>query len=122
MTQSALMKNKEWNTKVISSEKGEYSLTILSEFDKMWDVSKGYSEFIDEYSSEYEQIRKQKKIAKQEEIISFDQYVLHPNEMQKQFCRKLKEFQKDGENKALLISATGEQEKHMHLHLVCEMH
>lgn len=36
LTQSALMKNKEWNTKVISTENGEYSLTIHSEFDKMW--------------------------------------------------------------------------------------
>ena len=109
LTQSALMKNKEWNTKVISTEYGEYSLTIHSEFDKMWNSksAKTYSEFIDEYSYEYEQIRKQKRIAKQEETISFEQYTLHPNEMQWQFCRKLEEFQKDGENKALLISATG---------------
>lgn len=109
LTQSALMKNKEWNTKVISTENGEYSLTILAEFNKMWNSGsvKVYSEFIKEYTFEYEQIKKQKRIAKQEEIVSLEQYTLHPNEMQRQFCRKLKEFQKDGENKALLISATG---------------
>lgn len=111
LTQSALMKNKEWNTKVISTENGEYCLTIFAEFNKMWNSNsvKTYSEFITEYTFEYEQIRKQKKIAKQEDIINLEQYTLHPNEMQKQFCRKLTSFQKDGENKALLISATGER-------------
>lgn len=107
LTQSALMQNKEWNTKIISTDKGEYSKSVLDEYDKMWKVSKGYSEFIDEYSYEYEQIRKQKNISKQEEIISFAQYNLQPNEMQKQFCKKLREFQNDGEKRALLISATG---------------
>lgn len=107
LTQSALMQNKEWNTKVISTKKGEYSQSVLSEFNKMWKVSKTYLEFIDEYSFEYEQIKKQKRIARQEEIISFDEYVLQPNEMQRQFCNKLRSFQKDGETRALLISATG---------------
>lgn len=109
LTQSALMKNKEWNTKVISTENGEYSLTILSEFKKMWKSTsvKSYSEFIDEYTFEYEQIKKQKRIAKQEEIISLEQYTLRPNEMQRKLCKKIEEFQRDGENKALLISATG---------------
>lgn len=107
LTQSALMQNKEWNTKVISTHKGEYSQSVLVEFEKMWTVSNGYLEFIDEYSFEYEQIKKQKRIAKQEEIICFDEYVLTPNEMQRQFCSKLRGFQKDGETRALLISATG---------------
>lgn len=107
LTQSALMKNKEWNTKVISTEQGEYSKTVLTEFSKMWAKSATYSEFINRYIFEYEQIKKQKKVAVHENVVNYEQYILQPNEMQKQFCRKLCELQKDGENKALLISATG---------------
>lgn len=107
LTQSALMKNKEWNTRVISTENGEYGKSIFSEFEKMWKKSEKFTDFIDEYLYEYEQVKRQKKIAKQEETISLEQYTLQPNKMQKQFCRKLRMFQKDGETRALLISATG---------------
>jgi len=107
LTDSALMKNREWNTRVISTEKGEYSISVLSEFHKMWEESKSYDEFYEEYEFEYEQIAKQRKIAREEEIVSLEKYRLQPNEMQKQFCKKLRAFQEDGENKALLISATG---------------
>lgn len=107
LTDSALMKNREWNARVISTENGEFGASILTEFQKMWSVSKTYDEFIHEYELEYEQIKKQKAIARQEDIVSLEQYTLEPNEMQKQFCRKLKSFQEHGENKALLISATG---------------
>lgn len=107
LTDSALMKNREWNTKVISTKNGEYSENILNEFNKMWAQSKPYAEFIDQYEFEFEQIKKQHLIARNEEIVSFEQYNLQPNEMQKQFCRKLNAFQNDGEERALLISATG---------------
>ncbi len=107
LTQSALMKNKEWNTKIISTEQGELKKSIAIEFNKLWNEAKKYEDFFEEYSYEYKQIKEQKKIAKQEEIVSFEQYTLSPNEMQSQFCKKLQRFQKDGENRALLISATG---------------
>lgn len=107
LTQSALMKNKEWNTKVITTEQGEYSRTVVTEFQKMWNTSKRYEEFSEEYRFEYEQIKKQKKIARQEEVINYQQYVLRPNEMQRQFCMRLQELQGKGEKRALLISATG---------------
>lgn len=107
LTQSALMKNKEWNTKVISTERGEYNRTVVAEFQKMWNASRSYSEFSEEYRFEYEQVKKQKKIARQEEIIDYQQYVLCPNEMQRKFCVRLQELQSKGEKRALLISATG---------------
>lgn len=109
LTQSALMHNKEWNTKVISTANGEYRNSIMAEFNHLWNAEETlrYEQFIDEYISEYEQVQKQKKIARQEEIVSIEQYRLQPNEMQRQFCRKLAQFQADGETRALLISATG---------------
>lgn len=52
MTLRALTKNKEWNTRIVSSDQGEYVNEILKEFQQLWDseFSKGYQEFISEYS------------------------------------------------------------------------
>ena len=107
LTQSALMKNKEWNTKIISKKEGEFSGAVLHEFKKMWRAARKYEEFIDTYSQMYEMAKKQKKIAMSDEVVSYETYTLRPNEMQRQFCEKLKAYQADGEKKALLISATG---------------
>ncbi len=107
LTQSALMYNKEWNTKVISTADGEYQHSIMSEFNNLWNVGNIYEQFIGDYTKEYEQIKKQKEVARQEDIVSFEQYRLQPNEMQRKFCRKLARIQEDGETRALLISATG---------------
>lgn len=107
LTQSALMKNKEWNTKVISTKEGEYGKAVVDEFENLWRESKSYSDFYDEYKFEYEQIKKQRQIAKQEKIVNYQQYTLQPNDMQRLFCTKLLGLQNKGEKRALLISATG---------------
>lgn len=36
VTQSALTTNKEWNTKIVSTEQGEYAKDILREFENLW--------------------------------------------------------------------------------------
>lgn len=36
MTLSALTKNKEWNTKLVSTDRGEFTQEILSEFERLW--------------------------------------------------------------------------------------
>ena len=66
MTDRALAVNKEWNTKLVSTEEGEMYKNITAEFNKLWSDSnhtKSYDEFIDEYRIRYETIKKQKKIA-----------------------------------------------------------
>ena len=123
MTDRALAVNKEWNTKLISTEEGEMYKNITAEFNKLWsdmNHTKSYDEFIDEYRIRYETIKRQKKIAleyakKSEEdnadnnshIVSLEQYKLSPNKMQIGFINNLKTLVDNGENKALLISATG---------------
>lgn len=49
MTLSALTTNKEWNTKIVSTEQGEYAKEIVSEFNELWDseFSRDYDSFID---------------------------------------------------------------------------
>ena len=113
ITSSALTQNREWNTKIVSTERGKYTTDILNEFDKLWnsDCSHFYSEINEDYNRRYflykQQINKQRELAKSDEIISLEKYRLSPNSMQMDFISNLKRIYSHGNKRALLISATG---------------
>ena len=109
MTGGALKHNYEWNTKIVSTVNGEITKEIINEFDYLWNssYSKSYDEFIEEYKEKYEIIKHQREIAKQDEIISIEKYKLKPNSMQTGFIKNLRKIINEGEERALLISATG---------------
>lgn len=109
MTLSALTTNKEWNTRLVSTEQGEYAQQVLDEFGELWEsqYTSAYEEFIEWYRWNYEVVKKQKRIAKQAEIPSIEQYRLQPNSMQIAFINNLQKLQNEGAKRALLISATG---------------
>ena len=112
MTQSALTTNREWNTKIVSAEQGEYTQDVLAEFEQLWDSSHAlpYEKFIDQYSESYVRnkvIRKQKEIARKQEVVRLEEFTLQPNFMQVGFIANLQKLREYGEEKALLISATG---------------
>lgn len=119
MTLSALTVNKEWNTKVVSKESGEFVKNVVKEFEELWNDNKHtrlYADFIDDYRVRYNTIKKQRQIAlkyahdnEDGNVVSIDQYKLQPNKMQVGFINSLKTIIDRGENKALLISATGER-------------
>lgn len=111
ITLGALTKNKEWNTRIISTEQGEYANEIVREFNELWNsrFSKDYNDFIEQYSVSYDLIKKQKELAKKAEVSSIDQYKLQPNEMQVAFVSSVRKIQEEGKDKALLISSTGER-------------
>lgn len=112
MTLSALTTNKEWNTKVVSTNQGEYVKSIIKEYKELWNSQEAlnYDDYIDVYAKEYARnqiIQHQKEITKKEEIPSLDMYRLQPNSMQVGFIQNLRKIYESGENRALLISATG---------------
>ncbi|MCR5734726.1 MAG: DEAD/DEAH box helicase [Lachnospiraceae bacterium] len=109
ITQGALTSNKEWNTKLVSTENGIVAQQIVEEFQLLWDskFSRSYDAFIDEYRKKYEIIKHQKEIAKKEEVVSLEKFKLQPNSMQLSFIAGLKKIIDSGEDRALLISATG---------------
>ena len=109
LTLSALTKNREWNTRVVSMAQGEYTEDLLAEFTELWnsEYAVAFDEFIEEYTLNYQSIRSQKKIAKETQIASPKQYKLRPNSMQLGFIANLEKIRAAGESKALLISATG---------------
>ena len=109
ITSAALTKNKEWNTKIVSTEQGEIAQEIVKEFYQLWDSKYAlpFDDFYENYKQKYEIIKKQRKIVKQDEISSTAKYKLEPNSMQVGFITNLRKIVEAGENRALLISATG---------------
>lgn len=109
MTRSALTTNREWNTKIVSTEQGEVAKEIVAEFQELWTSSYSlcFEEFYESYKEKYKIIKHQREIAKQEQVPSIEQYRLQPNSMQVGFISNLRNIIESGEERALLISATG---------------
>lgn len=79
-----LTTNREWNTKVVSTEQGEVAQKIVEEFEELW-----HSEHALTFCEFY------------------DNYKLQPNRMQVGFISNLRKIIEAGKERALLISATG---------------
>jgi len=109
MTQYALTTNKEWNTRLVSTENGELAKNVLDEFYELWnsEYSYDYDEFYEKYKEQYKIVKKQQQIARQEQVTSLEKYRLKPNSMQVGFISNLRSIIEAGEERALLISATG---------------
>lgn len=109
MTSAALTSNIEWNTKIISSEQGEVASEIIKEFNNLWnsDYALDFETFYEIYKVRYELIKHQREEAKKDIVPSFEKYTLKPNSMQEEFIINLRKIIEKGEEKALLISATG---------------
>ena len=111
MTNAALTTNREWNTKLVSTEQGEITKDIIKEFNELWESPYAYSfeQFYENYEEKYNIIKHQRKLVKQEKIASLEAYTLRPNSMQVGFIANLRKIMAAGEQRALLISATGER-------------
>ena len=113
LTGKAISVNKEWNTKLVGTKDGALIKDVLTEFEQFWNDEKHtekFEAFIGAYEEEYERLKmieKQKQIALQDEIVNFQKHQLKPNKMQTAFIVNLKKLIDSGEEKALLISATG---------------
>lgn len=105
LTQTALTKNKEWNLKISSLEEGYLTENVLAEFNTLWNEAEELTlEWIETYESIY---KKQKEFTRKTKVPSISQYKLKPNKMQVAAIQSLKKLRENGQNKGLLISATG---------------
>lgn len=109
MTKSALTTNREWNTRVVSTERGQVAKEILEEFNALWfsEHALDFEDFYEAYKEKYRIIKRQREIAKQEQVTYIEKYKLQPNSMQAGFISNLRKILAAGEERALLISATG---------------
>lgn len=105
LTQYALKSNKEWNLRVASLDQGEMINVIGQEFESMWGKAIPLCEqWITQYEEVYRAARRAKE---QNRIIRLKSHTLKPNKMQIEATRALTDLRNRGEDRALLISATG---------------
>lgn len=109
ITSAALTRNQEWNTKLVSTEQGEMAREIVAEFNRLWssEYALEFNEFYESYKEQYKIIKHQRDIARKDQVVSIEKYRLKPNSMQVGFITNLKKILETGEDRALLISATG---------------
>jgi superfamily II DNA or RNA helicase len=109
ITSTALTSNREWNTKLVSTEQGEMAKEIIVEFEDLWESNYAldFDDFYESYAERYKIIKRQREVAKQEEVTSLEKYRLKPNDMQVGFISNLRKLLNQGEERTLLISATG---------------
>lgn len=110
MTQNALCENKEWNMKVISTKDGGITLDALKEFNKLFEIATPVDEeFLKAYELIYSKKQELYRLTDQqykENVIDVNEKV-YPNLMQVTALQNLDDLRKEGQKRALLISATG---------------
>ncbi|AGY77722.1 DEAD/DEAH box helicase [Clostridium autoethanogenum] len=111
ITQRALKSNVEWNVRVISKKDGSFAKEVLEEYLKLWeDTSIVDEKFLDSYKSFINEL---KKVEKSKTIDFTDYELIKPNDMQKRAMANLDRLRYLGENKALVIAATGTGKTYM---------
>lgn len=106
ITQSALKTNIEWNVKYITKTKNDlFATEIITEFNELWDLTTNINEdFLSQYEKFLEEITKFVKIEHQ----IFDNNIeLKENSMQQKALYNLAKLRENGQDKALIIAATG---------------
>ncbi|MEG0918813.1 MAG: DEAD/DEAH box helicase [Anaerovoracaceae bacterium] len=107
LTQNALGYNKEWNVKLSSLREGSVMQSILKEFKYTFDNAIAVDEeFLQAYSEIYNsRFAVTKTAAISQSVTQLNR--INPNKMQIEALKGIEILRNDGEEKALLISATG---------------
>jgi len=111
LTQSALKSNVEWNVKVLSKEGAPFIEHVLKEYDNLWEMS---SELNDDVLQRYMLFLNEiKRTEVRREMVFENLKPISPNKMQKRAMENLERLRAHGENKALVIAATGTGKTYM---------
>ena len=116
LTASALSLNQEWSIKLISTIDGLIVDNIRDEFSRIWEEGDRVdSLWLESYKKEYDKnkFRLTPSIdefffdSEEEYVVEKKDYDVVPNKMQKEAITELNNLRLKGENKALIIAATG---------------
>lgn len=112
ITQRALKSNVEWNIRVISKKEDKFVKEVLEEYLNLWETTTEVNqEFLDGYAAFIKEIKRVEKVA---HTLDFDQYqLIKPNDMQVRAIENLNRLRNSGEDKALVIAATGTGKTYM---------
>lgn len=100
ITASAFKSNIEWNVKTVTKKDDIFLKDVLDEFETLWKSSR---EVNDEFLTSYSNFLN----TQNKEFKSFSLNQIKTNFMQEKALEKLENLRKKGENKALIIAATG---------------
>ena len=87
----------------------EEDIELIKNGEVISKIDKYFNEFYENYKEQYKIIKHQRDIARKDQVVSLEKYRLKQNSMQVGFITNLKKILEAGEDKALLISATGER-------------
>ena len=107
LTMNALTINKEWNVEFTSLEEGEMLSEIKREFNSLWNDADELSDVLGEYEKLYNDNKRFTDLRRLTDEIKEDNITLTPNVMQEEFLTNLRNLIKQGEDRAILVSATG---------------
>ena len=108
LTMNALAVNKEWNVEFTSLEEGEMLTELKKEFNDLWNQADDLDNVLPEYEKIYNDNKNFKNIRKiTDELKEQNVRDLTPNIMQEDFIKNLRSLIRQGENRAILVSATG---------------
>lgn len=111
ITQSALKSNVEWNTQVISKKDDYFVQDVIKEYEKLWNCTEIVDDdFLKRYASFIKELKKVEKTRK-EKFINFKP--IAPNNMQSRAMENLDRLRQYGEDRALVIAATGTGKTYM---------
>lgn len=107
LTVNALMKNNEWNLLVTSKDSGKIVHDSIATFDQLFESSNEFDDVIVDYIEKFSNKKEYNKQFNNLVSSDFNTDEIKPNNMQVEAMKSLKELRSIGENKAILISATG---------------
>lgn len=107
LTEKALCSNKEWNLKISATDESELINQAVQEFQKEFAAAQEVTkQYLEAYKFKWRTEREfRRRISQLRQ--NHEESKVTPNEMQKEALANLENLRSKGQNKALLISATG---------------
>ncbi|MFS0823191.1 DEAD/DEAH box helicase [Bacillus sp. 1P02SD] len=112
ITQSALKSNIEWNVEIISKQDASFIKEVLKEYENLWNMS---IDADDDFIKRYEEFLMSFKNSQNTNQMIYEhkkQYIV-PNRMQRRAIENLDRLRSFGEQKGLVIAATGTGKTYM---------
>ncbi|USG07258.1 NgoFVII family restriction endonuclease [Latilactobacillus sakei] len=111
LTETALIRNYEWNLRITSYENAALTEQVINEVEQQWQRAQTLTpEWIAQYEENYQAIdfrRRNELVADIQEEDSARYSTITPNNMQKDALKSLNFLRHEGHQKALIVSATG---------------